>query len=39
VSTHPRAGGYTHTTIHRKGSTITLTAFPDVTIGVDDILP
>jgi Uma2 family endonuclease len=39
VSTAPRAGAYTTTTLHRKGSTITLVAFPDVTIAVDDILP
>jgi Uma2 family endonuclease len=39
VSTAPKAGAYTTTTLHRKGGTITLVAFPDVTIAVDDILP
>jgi Uma2 family endonuclease len=39
VSTVPKAGTYMTTTLHRKGTTITLVAFPDVTIVVDDILP
>jgi Uma2 family endonuclease len=39
VSTDPESGAYTTTTLHRKGGTITLVAFPDVTVAVDDILP
>jgi Uma2 family endonuclease len=39
VSTDPREGQYATTTVYRKGSAITLTAFPDVTLAVDDILP
>jgi Uma2 family endonuclease len=39
VSTEPRAGLYTKTAIFRRGAFITLNAFSDVTIAVDDLLP
>lgn len=38
VYTEPESDGYSAVTRHGAGSRITLTAFPDVTIAVDDVL-
>jgi Uma2 family endonuclease len=34
-----RDGAWQQTSVHRRGDTLALTAFPDVTLAVDDILP
>ena len=38
VSRGPRAGGYEHISVYRKGSRLRLLAFPDVEFTVDDFL-
>jgi Uma2 family endonuclease len=38
VYSEPRDGLYTHITLHRRGDVVTLRRFPDVAIGVSDVL-
>jgi Uma2 family endonuclease len=38
VSTHPKAGAYTKTQLYRRGTSITPSELPYVTIAVDDII-